>query len=239
MDDERNAQSAFSRREFFRRTAAAGAAVGLSGLPLAALAKEAKQAEAAPVAEMSPDDALRKLLEGNRRFAAGEILAPRRELARMKELAQKQKPFAAFLGCADSRVPIEIVFDQGFGNLFVVRVAGNLATAVQTASLEYGAAILGTKVVMVLGHSNCGAVKAALEHVPAPGQISTLYQHMVPAIDRANMNLDEAVRANVQLQARKLKEGSTVLSGLMAEGKLKLVGGYYDLTTGRVSMLEV
>ncbi len=186
----------------------------------------------------NPEAALQHLVEGNRRFAAGELLAPGRELARLKSLAEEQKPFAALLSCADSRVPVEIVFDQGFGDLFVVRVAGNLATAVETASLEYGALVLGAKVVLVLGHTNCGAVKAAMQGVAVPGQVSTLFQHMIPAVERGDKDIEASIRANVQLQARKLRS-SPVLGDLVGGGKLVIAGGVYDLASSRVTLVDV
>jgi len=134
---------------------------------------------------------------------------------------------------------VEIIFDQGFGDVFVVRVAGNVAGAEETASLEFGTLVLGAKVLVVLGHSGCGAVKAALEGGDAPGQISTLYRLIGPGIDRQNKNLDTAIASNVRAQARVLRKGSTVIAGLLKDGKLKLAGGVYDLTSGKVTMMEV
>jgi carbonic anhydrase len=131
------------------------------------------------------------------------------------------------------------VYDQGFGDIFVVRVAGNIATSVEIASLEYGTRVLGASALIVLGHSNCGAVKAALEGGEVPGQISTLYQHIAPALDRKKMSLDEAIVANVRYQARKLRKGSTVIARLLKEQKLALVGGVFDLTTGTVKAVEL
>jgi carbonic anhydrase len=225
-----------SRREFLTSAALTGVATAaiVSGIPVRAAAEGAAAPEIA-----TPDAALQRLADGNRRFVAGKLLAPGRSLARVKRVAAKQTPFAAFLGCADSRVPVEVVFDQGFGDLFVVRVAGNVATSVEIASLEFGTEVLGAKLIMVLGHSNCGAVKAALQGTAVPGQISTLYQHIVPGIDRSQPDVDAAVKANVRFQARKLKEGSTVISALLEQGKVKVVGGFYDLTSGQVTPVEV
>src|SRR5215475_11366420 len=165
----------FSRRHFI--ACGAGALVG------AALAD--RPLRAADEFEMpgTPTEALNRLKAGNARFAAGQPLAPQRDLAHLRATAPRQTPFGAVLACADSRVPVEILYDQGFGDLFVVRVAGNVATSVEIASLEYGTRILGAKVLVVLGHSNCGAVKAALEGVKVPGQISTLYQHIAPGFE--------------------------------------------------------
>jgi len=221
-----------SRRAFLRGAAAVGvgALVGSLGRwPEPALADT-------PPA--TPADALQRLLDGNRRFVEGKITAPNRNLEHLKQVAPKQTPFAAFLGCADSRVPVEIIFDQGFGDVFVTRVAGNVASAEEIASLEFGTLVLGAKVLMVLGHTNCGAVKAALEGTEVPGQISTLYRLITPGIDRQNKDLDAAVAANVRAQANILRDGSTVLSNLIRDGKLKLVGGVYDLNSGKVTLLE-
>ena len=221
-----------SRRTFLRGAAAVGVgalAGSLGRWPAPAFA------DAPPT---TPDAALQALLDGNRRFIEGKITAPNRNLEHLKQVAPKQKPFAAFLGCADSRVPVEIIFDQGFGDLFVVRVAGNVAAAEETASLEFGTIVLGAKLLMVLGHSNCGAVKAALEGTEVPGQISTLYRLITPGIDRQNKDLDAAVVANVRAQAKVLRDGSTVISGLIRDGKLKLVGGVDDLNSGKVTVIE-
>jgi carbonic anhydrase len=222
-----------SRRAVLRGAAAVGAGVlagGAATWPGAALAQ---------TGPATADEALKRLLDGNQRFIQGKITAANRDLAHLKAVAPKQAPFAAFLSCADSRVPVEIIFDQGFGDVFVVRVAGNVAAAEETASLEFGTLMLGAKVLVVLGHSGCGAVKAALEGTDAPGQISTLYRLIAPGIDRQNKNLDVAVASNVRAQVRVLRQGSTVLAGLLRDGKLKLVGGVYDLTSGRVTMMEV
>jgi carbonic anhydrase len=189
----------------------------------------------APIA--TPEDALRELLAGNQRFVEGRIMAPHRNMARLKEVAPKQTPFAAFLGCADSRVPIEIVFDQGFGDLFPVRVAGNVVTPEVTASLEFGTLVLGAKVLFVLGHSACGAVTATMKGDAVPGQISSLYQHIAPAADAANGDIDAAIAGNVRLQMRLLKR-SPVVAQLEKEGKLVVVGGVYDLASGRVTMVD-
>jgi carbonic anhydrase len=150
---------------------------------------------------------------------------------------EKQEPFASVLSCADSRVPVELLFDQTIGQLFVARVAGNFSTPEILGSLEYGAAVLGTKVILVLGHSSCGAVTATMQGIPVPGQIGSLFTHIQPAVDRAGGNLEAAVKENARMQADLLAKFSAVLSELVKEGKLKIVAGYYDLATGRVSLL--
>ena len=134
-------------------------------------------------------------------------------------------------------MPIEIIFDQSIGEIFVTRVAGNIATPEIIASLEYGAAVLGTKVIMVLGHAGCGAVKAAIAGKEVPGQISALFPHLQPAVDQAGSDLAAATKANASLQAALLSKASTVLSPMVKEGKLKIVGAYYDLGTGKVTLV--
>src|SRR6202040_1002116 len=119
--------------------------------------------------------------------------------------AEKQEPFAAVLSCADSRVPVELIFDQSIGHVFVTRVAGNICTPEIIASLKYGAAVLGTAVIVVLGHSGCGAVKATIAAKSVPGQISALYAPIRPAVERAGSNLDAAIKANAQIQADLLR----------------------------------
>jgi carbonic anhydrase len=186
----------------------------------------------------SPDAALKELMAGNERFVGRKLTSFRHDLDALRaKTAEKQEPFAAVLSCADSRVPVELIFDQSIGQLFVTRVAGNITTPEIIASLEYGAAALGTKVILVLGHANCGAVKATIEGKPVPGQISALYPHIQPAVDRAGSDLDAAIKANAQIQARLLREASPVLGGLIKEEKLKIVSGYYGLANGRVTLL--
>jgi carbonic anhydrase len=223
------------RRSFCRHAALLGAA--LAAAP-AGLASRARADESLGDAT-TPAQALQRLRDGNARFVAGQTIAPARDLAHLRSTAPKQTPFAAFLGCADSRVPVEIIYDQGFGDVFVVRVAGNVATSVEIASLEYGAAVLGTRIIKVLGHSNCGAVKAALSGGEVPGQISTLYSHIVPAINRKTMDLDAAIAANVRYQANKLRRSSPLLGRLKRDGKLDIVGGVFDLESGTVKTVEL
>ncbi len=160
---------------------------------------------------------------------------------RLREVSTAQKPLVSILGCADSRVPIEIIFDRGLGDLFVVRDAGNIATPEEIGSLEYGTVILSSKVLMVLGHENCGAVKAALQNKPLPGQMGSIVAAIQPAIDRDNRNDSrefylETIKQNVLLQVKKLYS-SPLLYDLVAQGKLKIVGAYYSLKTGEVSIL--
>lgn len=189
--------------------------------------------------DTSPRQALDALYAGNRRFAAGESTAPHRDIPRLREVAPKQTPFAAFLGCADSRVPIEIVFDQGFGDVFVSRIAGNVACTENIASLEFAVEVLGAKVVYVLGHTSCGAVAAAAEAAPVPGQISALFQLIRPAVRAARGDAAAAIRENVRLQAHTLMEASTVISSRVAHGDVIVAGGIFDLTTGSVESVDL
>ncbi len=189
--------------------------------------------------KLSPDAALQELMDGNRRFTSGRLTAHEQDLAILKQnTIEKQEPFAAVLSCADSRVPVEMVFDQSIGHVFVTRVAGNVVTPEIIASLEYGAAVLGTKVILVMGHAGCGAVKATIYAKEVPGQISALFPHIRPAVDQAGPDLEAATKANAKIQAALLREASTVLAGLVKEQKLKVVAGYYDLSSGSVSLLE-
>jgi carbonic anhydrase len=217
-----------SRRAFLGATAA-----------MATLGAHALAAEPSAPNPVTAATAVEELTKGNARFVKGEILQPRRELERLRSLAGEQKPYAAILGCADSRVPIEILFDEGFGDLFVVRVAGNVATAVEIASLEYGVAVLGVKAVMVLGHDACGAVKAAMAGGAVPGQISTLYQHIVPGIGEAKGDVGAAISANVKYQAQKLRDGSPVIGGAVKDGSVRLLGGVFDFKSGAVKPVEL
>lgn len=188
---------------------------------------------------LSPDAALHELLDGNKRFTAGRLTAHGHDLDVLKQhTIEKQEPFATVLSCADSRVPVELVFDQSIGHIFVARIAGNIATSEIIASIEYGAQVLGTSVILVMGHGGCGAVKATIQAKAVPGQISALYPHIQPAVDQAGPNLEAAIKANAKIQADLLRQASTVISGLVKENKLKVAAAYYDLRTGGVSVLE-
>ena len=190
---------------------------------------------------ITPDQALRLLIDGNNRFTSKKRLYPHQGYTRLQEVAKGQKPFASILGCADSRVPAEIVFDQGLGDLFVCRVAGNIATPEEIGSLEFGSLVLGAKVIMVLGHERCGAVDATIKGDQVPGQIGSLIEAIKPAVEKSQRQpgdkLENAVKANVLVQIEKLKT-SPVLSELITTNKLKIVGGYYDLDTGKVSLVS-
>ena len=223
-----------SRRKFLG-TAFAGTAATLIGtastgflLPESALAQS----------NLTPDEALKALLDGNQRYIDNRFKSFDEDLKILRDhTVDKQEPFAAVLSCADSRVPVEIIFDQSIGHIFVARVAGNIVTPEIIGSLEYGAAVLGTKVIMVLGHASCGAVKAAIQAKAVPGQISSLFPHLQPAVDQAGSDLVAVTKANASIQAALLSKASPVLSPMIKEGKLKIVAGYYDLASGKVTLV--
>jgi carbonic anhydrase len=187
-------------------------------------------------------DALLRLREGNARFAAnvrspGSLLSAERRAA----LAVAQEPFAIVLGCSDSRVPVEIVFDQGPGDLFVIRVAGNIVAPSLIGSVEFAADRFGTRLVVVLGHSSCGAIAATLEelHRPSSGQSPNL-KDIVDRIRPAVHGLEderEAMRANILASVHQLRHGSAIIEGLIASNGLLIVGAWYELETGLVRFL--
>jgi carbonic anhydrase len=189
---------------------------------------------------LSPDEALQKLIEGNQRFVRHQLQHPDQTEARVHEVAQAQHPFATVLSCADSRVPAEIVFDQGIGDIFDVRIAGNIVTPESIGSLEYAVALLGTPVLMVLGHERCGAVTAAVQNEPLPGKIGTFVEAIRPAVERVKQQpgdaVDNAVTANVQYQIELLQQ-SSLITERSKSGQLKIVGGRYDLDTGTVQLI--
>ena len=191
---------------------------------------------------ISAEQALQLLLEGNQRFVAGKLEHPNQTPARRVELAKGQHPFAAVLACSDSRPPPEIVFDRGLGDIFTVRVAGNVADQVVIESLGYSVKHLGARVVMVLGHRRCGAVTAAVEgDEKDKEEIREIVKELEPAV-RASRGMpgdpvENAVRENVKLMVKKLA-ASGQLSAMVKSGELKIVGGIYDLDTGTIEMLK-
>ena len=219
-------------RRGFLCNAIAGTAVALAG------ATVIRARPASAQSTLTPEAALKALMDGNQRYVAGQLRSLNEDLSILKaKTAEKQEPFAAVLSCADSRVPVELVFDQSIGQIFVVRVAGNVTTPEITASLEYGVAVLGTRVLVVLGHGNCGAVKATIAGKAVPGQISVLYAPIRPAVNAASGDLDAAIDANVRIQATLLSEASPIIAGAIKEGNLKVVPARYDVMSGEVSLL--
>lgn len=243
MSDASTNTPSISRRRFWQ-VGACGLGASLGGWGLWEATKRNAETKASPAVrakatDYTPTEVMDLLTRGNERFTQGNMQAPNRNLERLKEVATQQAPFAAFLGCADSRVPIEIVFDQGFGDLFVTRIAGNVANPEIIGSLEFGTAVLGAKVLFVLGHTSCGAVGAALRGEEVPGQISTLFQHLRPAVRPARGDVAQAIRENVRHQANLIAESSPVIARLVREGRLRVAGGVYDLQSGRVEPVEL
>jgi len=189
-----------------------------------------------------PDAAITELKAGNERHSQHKYQHPHETLARQIELIKAQSPEAEILSCSDSRVPPEIVFDQGLGDLFVIRVAGNVASDTEIGSLEYGAEHLHIPLLVVLGHESCGAVTAAVQAGEPEGHIATLVDLIKPAIEKSRGMPGDAVsntvRTNVQMVVQNLRKSTPILSELVAEGKLKIVGAVYSLETGKVTWLN-
>jgi len=198
-------------------------------------------------------EALERLREGNRRFVGGERqLDKRLSEKRRNALVLGQEPFAVILGCSDSRVPVELVFDHGLGDLFVIRVAGNIVAPSQIGSIEFAAAMFGTRLVVVLGHTQCGAVAATLEELRRPEQnqspnLRSIVSRIGPAVaglleaaaqDDEESLLRAAVRANVEASVRQLRTGSEILERLVREDGLLVVGAEYALQTGQVEFFS-
>ena len=229
---EQTTTNPIARRQFLRNVlsgAVAGAAVaGIEvALPRTLLAQT----------PLTPDAALRELMTGNERFGNNQLTSVEHDLRILKEnTVEKQEPFAAVLACADSRVPIELVFDQTIGHIFVTRVAGNIVTPEIIASLEYAVAVLGVKVLLVLGHTGCGAVKAAMKADAVPGQISALYQHIQPSVELSGGDFGRAIANNADLQANLLRTSSTVVRDALKATKVRVESGVYDLATGKVTL---
>lgn len=205
-------------------------------------------ADASAGPQISSDEALHRLIEGNKRFAAGQITHPGRTPDEFKPLAAGQYPIAAIVSCADSRVAPEILFDQGIGDLFIIRIAGNYidgAGASVKGSIEYAVAELNVPLIVVLGHSQCGAVKAAMKHLhdhdALPGEINNLVNSIKPAVveteGKPGDPLENAIDANVRRGVAKLNTLGPVIGPAIKAGKLKAAGGVYDLATGNVTML--
>ncbi len=189
----------------------------------------------------SADAVLAELKAGNAHHVAKTYQRPHQTEARQHVLASGQSPHCAVLACADSRVPPEIIFDQGLGDIFDVRVAGNVADDDETASLEYAAEHLHVPLVVVIGHTHCGAVTAAMEGGTAPGKLPHLLGAIQPAVEQSKNepgdHVNNAVRANVVNVVAQLRAAKPVLAELVAEGKLRIVGAVYSIDTGKVEWL--
>ncbi|MEG4034810.1 carbonic anhydrase [Microcoleus sp. w1-18aA5] len=230
-----------SRRNLMLR---AGAGMLAASLAPAFLQAEVAKAEAISditPTDITPNSALKKLMEGNQRYIEQKRTFPDQARSRVVEVAQGQHPFATILACSDSRVAPEIIFDQGLGDLFDIRVAGNFLDDVVLGNIEYATLELGVPLLVILGHERCGAVKAALDGKAVPGHISTLVAAIKPAVDSTKGQTgnawDNAVRANVKMNVNKLQSSSPILAEAIKAGKLKVVGGRYDLDSGKVEII--
>jgi len=229
------------RRGLFRWGIASTASLaGLGGLPAA------WGADAPPDQPPTPDEALQRLLDGNARFVSQQTTRPNQTTARRTALAAGQSPYAIILGCADSRVPPEIVFDEGLGDLFVIRVAGNAPNPQLIASIEYGVGVLKAPLVMVLGHSSCGAVAAAVKSIvngtPLPtAHLQSLIDELSPAVTQIQAEPGDltanATTRNVQLAVQALAAQDPLLLSGVTQGSLKVVGAHYDLASGSVTLV--
>ena len=236
--DAAGARKVLGRRGFLQL---AGAAASLTLLPHSAHAKTAPK----PENVISPDGALARLMNGNHRYIAG--IGRRYDFQSEREaLSRGQNPFAAILSCADSRIAPEFCFDTARGDVFVCRVAGNLATDEIVASLEYAVQVLNTPLIMVLGHDACGAVDAAIKSIKdgttLPGHLPSLVDAIRPAVAAAKNDtgdlLANAIRHNVSLAVDKLKNAAPILKSFVDDKKIRVVGGVYELKTGRVELLS-
>lgn len=183
----------------------------------------------------TPEEALSRLKAGNQRYVHNQLEHPNRDAESRQETKTSQTPYGTILGCSDSRVPPEILFDEGIGDLFVVRVAGNIASAVEIDSIDYSAIYLGSSIILVLGHENCGAVQAVLDNNTK--DIQAVANLIAGSLNVEEKNLEAAIKQNVKGVVKKLKI-SPVIARLISEHKLNVVGGYYHFKTGEVEFLE-
>ena len=239
-----------SRSDLSRRSllisggvAALGAGILSGSTPAAAHAPAAPPA-AEPVT--SPAEALARLLAGNRRFITGHARHPHQSLEDLHELASGQHPFAVTVGCADSRVSPEVLFDQGLGDLFDNRVAGNIVDDLLLGSVEFAVEEFGSPLIVILGHERCGAINATIDAIrtggTAPGHIGTIVDALRPIVEPVLSEpadvVDNAVRANIRVQAEQLLERSPLIAEKVAAGHVRIVGARYDLDNGRVTLVR-
>jgi len=224
-----------------RNTQLASCLIAVSLLGANQLARAADPAHPEQPA-VAPAEAIAKLKEGNGRYTNGKLQHPGQTTERRAELTKDQHPFAVIVSCSDSRVPPEIVFDQGLGDLFVVRVAGNVIDDHGLGSIEYAVDHLGARLIVVLGHQSCGAVKAAKETIAAkskaPGHIQSLVTAIQPAVEAtAKSDLGATVEANVKNVVQALRTSTPILKPKVDSGEVQVIGGYYSLDTGAVTFL--
>lgn len=235
-----------TRRNFLTATTAVGAAALLSQKAAADQHEETAIAAPAP-SDLSPDEALALLEEGNRKFLAGERAAPLSDAQRRLELARGQAPFAAYVTCSDSRVPPELLFGRGLGELFIIRNAGNTVDTVALGSIEYAVAELKVPLVVVMGHERCGAVSAAAkvvtDNATFPGSIGRMVEPIIPAVLKAQGQdgdlVENSVRENVRRVVEQLRsQTDPLMLDPQRAGTLKVVGAYYDLDSGGVDFFD-
>lgn len=190
---------------------------------------------------LTAKQSLKKLIEGNKRCVVCKPQNPRQDAKRRKEVVKGQKPFAVIVGCSDSRIPPELIFDQGYGDLFVVRLAGNIVDRLALGSIEYAVEHLGTKLVVVLGHGKCGAVTAATQGSNAPGNVGSILKAIQPAVKKARKLqgdlVENATRVNVELVTNKIKSSQPILAEMVENGTIEVMGAYYNIETGAVEIL--
>jgi carbonic anhydrase len=219
--------------------------LGGTTLAAAALGNLWQPTAQAAATSLSPDEVLRQLLDGNQRFISETPNHPHDSSKRRHSTAEAQHPIATILSCADSRVPAELLFDVGLGDVFNVRVAGNVINPEVIGSLEYAVELLNTPLLMILGHERCGAVTAAVKHQSVPGSIGSFVHDIEPAIalahltdqDSEDMAIDKVVRTNVQYQMDQLIQRSSLIADRVDRGSLKIIGSRYDLDSGAVTSI--
>jgi carbonic anhydrase len=193
-------------------------------------------------AQVAPAEEVKRLTEGNQRFVEDKSIRPRQDLARIKEVAARQKPFAIIVGCSDSRVPNEIIFDQGLGDLFIVRTAGQVSASASWGSIEFAEEVLGAKLIVVLGHTKCGAVAVAVNVPEVLGHIVTLINAIKPAVSKAKGLpgdlIENSIKENVRMEVSQFKELELVLVKHIRDGSIKIMDGVYNLETGLVEWLK-
>jgi carbonic anhydrase len=232
---------AVQRRALLAASGLVAGAVGLAARPTAASAATATE----PTPE-TPAAALNRLLAGNHRFITGHARHPHQSLRRLHDLAAGQDPFVITLGCADSRVAPEVLFDQGLGDIFDNRVAGNIVDDLLFGSIEYAVEHFAPPLLLVLGHERCGAVSATVEVIEnggtAPGHIGAIVEALrpilTPVLEQSGDKVDNGVVANIQAQARALVDGSDIVREKVEAGELAVVGARYDLDTGKVTLVH-
>lgn len=204
---------------------------------LAVIVNFSYSAETKSVAVTS-EQSLKKLVDGNKRYVTGKAVNPDRDKKRREEIATAQHPFVVILTCSDSRVSPEVIFDQGLGDIFEIRNAGNLVDDVVLGSIEYAVEHLQVPLVVVLGHERCGAVSAAVAGGEVPGHISSLTETLKTSVEKAKTQkgdtVDIAVNENIDEMVKKILEDKPIMEELIKEGKVKVVGAYYDLDSGEV-----